>query len=686
MKLSESTIRKWVREALLEDVIVENIELDDVIRNILDDDIIFELLSTKVGRRRGEGPGGRGSSRRSASGSDSETGESVSGVDSSRAGRTQGSNKIESMSSEAQPKFRKFAELANAAGITLRFVSTHRFPSHQWNLKHGPNRVTGNPVAQPCRSDHQYGYAADINATYTDSNGRKVRAHMKSSEASWRPVVELSKQAGLQWLGMRDPVHFYLRNVSSSIKDKCDSFYTSKLGTSSRSSWGSARMKSLENDPEIRNILRVTESELKDILLLVKNDKRITELLTTSAGSGRGSGSISSRVEDSFEEEEEVVSLSGDAAENAEIEVAKWQGKNEKDSNMASTLASYAEWLGLDSEYFPGAPWSGGFVSYAMRNDSSFPKAAGHMRYMGAAKAARDAGKTSGFVAFQPDEVTPERGDIVCRPREGSGNGWDKIGRKNHCDIYLGGDRVAGGNLNDTAEERAYNKDITSMVIKRLAETLSTGAGAGASSGGSSSSDESGSVDDAGGAGATSSGEMVDSGNVKIIGMNIKEGEPAKVLYYYGGVPAGTKGRDFVAGKIQGIGSRTPIIAVIGNFTESFSSMKSKLEDFIKDKNISVSESMLGGWSRGAQGLADAMKSGGFSKVIYADPSPGYLTGTKHGNAKIYYNPENWTGKYAHLGQQQIPLATAMGQKDSGLKSGQSHEVILLSSLRELLS
>ena len=188
--------------------------------------------------------------------------EEEAGVDASKVGKTQGSNRIDALSSEAQPKFREFARLANEAGITIRFTSTHRFPSHQWNLKHGPDRITTNPVAEPCRSDHQYGYAADINATYTNTSGQKIRAKMASNEASWKPVVDIAKQVGLQWLGMRDPVHFYLRNVSSGIKDRCEDFYSEKLGTSDKEGWGSADMAALENDPELRSILGVAESAI----------------------------------------------------------------------------------------------------------------------------------------------------------------------------------------------------------------------------------------------------------------------------------------------------------------------------------------------------------------------------------------------------------------------------------------
>jgi len=270
VKISEKKVRELVRGAISERALRKNISSS-----------ISEVLSSKA-QAVSRGSSGGGWRRKG-----NESGEEDIGVDASKVGKTKGSNKITSLSSEAQPIFREFARLANEAGITIRFTSTHRFPSHQWNLKFGPNKVTGNPVAQPCRSDHQYGYAADINATYKDTNGKSIRAKMASNEASWLPVVEIARKAGLNWLGMKDPVHFYLRNVSGGIKDKCDDFYSEKLGTSDKTKWGSASMAALENDPEIKNILKVTESNMsmisesvvRDTILRIIGEERLSDVL-----------------------------------------------------------------------------------------------------------------------------------------------------------------------------------------------------------------------------------------------------------------------------------------------------------------------------------------------------------------------------------------------------------------------
>ena len=237
MLIKESYLRSIIRQSLLKQLLSEKLTA-------------VSKVATKRAQRR-QGVTSRASSRD----------EDISGVDSSTKGSTQGGNKLGTLSNESQPAFRNFIQMANDAGITISVVSTHRFPSHQWNLKYGKNKITGNPVAEPCWSGHQYGYAADINASYKDNNGKNIRASMKSSKKSWEPVVAIAAKAGLSWLGMADPVHFYFKKTPGSLKRKCDDFYTRKLGTSDRESWEFDKMASLENDPELKNILKISESK-----------------------------------------------------------------------------------------------------------------------------------------------------------------------------------------------------------------------------------------------------------------------------------------------------------------------------------------------------------------------------------------------------------------------------------------
>ena len=137
---------------------------------------------------------------------------------------------------------------------------------------------------------------------------------------------------------------------------------------------------------------------------------------------------------------------------------------------MKSTLAAYAAEVGQGEDYFPGQPWSGGFVSWAKQNEPGFPKSAAHQTYMSHAKRNRDSGKETGQIAYKPSEEQPDPGDLVCRNREGSGDGWDDIGPMNHCDVFLGGSDMAGGNLEDTAKVVRYNPQRGTMIIKNISE------------------------------------------------------------------------------------------------------------------------------------------------------------------------------------------------------------------------
>jgi|ETNvirnome_2_300_1030623.scaffolds.fasta_scaffold01436_7 hypothetical protein len=205
-------------------------------------------------------------------------------------------------------------------------------------------------------------------------------------------------------------------------------------------------------------------------VLLTEKLQSVFEKLPTDAYSQRS-------AELPSEEEEitaQVSSAIGDAADNAEAEFQRWGGSHETDPGMRDTLAAYWSNVGVDAEKYirKRRPWSAAFISWALQNEPEFKKSAAHSTYMRAAKNARDAGSTSGFVAYKPEELEggPQRGDIPCRPR-GTGNGWNRIGSKNHCDIYVGDNKVIGGNLGDTSKRVGYNPRKYSMVIKKLTES-----------------------------------------------------------------------------------------------------------------------------------------------------------------------------------------------------------------------
>jgi len=208
------------------------------------------------------------------------------------------------------------------------------------------------------------------------------------------------------------------------------------------------------------NVLYLTHDELYQVVGEV--------LLEKLQGASRGSPHATRRQSRSARREEEPSGpAQGGPAAIAIAEFEHWGGRKESDPAMKQALEKYATHLGANKNIFPGLPWSGGFVSWAMQNEPGFNKGAGHMRYMNQAKTARDNGDTTGFVAFKPDEIQPREGDLVCRPREGSGNGWSRIGRKNHCDVFVGGGQMIGGNIDDTSKKAAYNKDRATMIIRK---------------------------------------------------------------------------------------------------------------------------------------------------------------------------------------------------------------------------
>ena len=128
-----------------------------------------------------------------------------------------------------------------------------------------------------------------------------------------------------------------------------------------------------------------------------------------------------------------------------------------------------------------GDPWSAAFISFTA-DGTGLSSATGHSVYMKQAKRNRDSadgdvGKmnrtsSSKYVALMTAEKTPSVGDIVCRPRQGSGNGWDDIGAENHCDIYVGQGKTIGGNREIAGRANIigkgnYNKDNYTMIISK---------------------------------------------------------------------------------------------------------------------------------------------------------------------------------------------------------------------------
>jgi len=152
------------------------------------------------------------------------------------------------------------------------------------------------------------------------------------------------------------------------------------------------------------------------------------------------------------------------------------------------------------------------------------------------------------------------------------------------------------------------------------------------------------------------------------------------LVYVYPGVHGG--GQSYVGGVVEGMSRPdNSIVVVAAGPDASWARMMAAGEAALNgDKASSI---RLVGWSAGARGIARAKAAHSFNKIIYADPSPPSLIGTDHGNAIMYYNPSNWSGRYEHLGTMQKQLAVEMGEgKAREIK--ETHEGLLMLSLTNI--
>jgi len=121
-----------------------------------------------------------------------------------------------------------FAELTSL-GYTPKITSARRSVKHQWLLRTGLGGK-GYKTAKPCYSDHQYGFAVDMNAT--DPQGRYISK--KSSHTRWRPIANVATKYNIKWYGAGDEVHFKhlsSRTALPALKAKCKAYYYGKYGS-----------------------------------------------------------------------------------------------------------------------------------------------------------------------------------------------------------------------------------------------------------------------------------------------------------------------------------------------------------------------------------------------------------------------------------------------------------------------
>lgn len=157
-------------------------------------------------------------------------------------------------------------------------------------------------------------------------------------------------------------------------------------------------------------------------------------------------------------------------------------------------------------------------------------------------------------------------------------------------------------------------------------------------------------------------------------------GDEPTLVYVYPGVGYGTQG--YVNTALSGITRTDNTIVLIAKTNRtSWNNFKGDGQAALNGKT--PSSVRIVGWSGGSIGLADALSSDSFDKIIYADPSPRPLLNTNHQNAVMYYNPSNWKGSLVALGvMQEDRLSPQMN--DSAILVEKNHNEILVDSLIEI--
>ena len=250
MKISESEIRKIIRSKLVSEKIA------------------------KTGGGPGSGGGGtpdRNTSRR-RTGDELQAANMANCNPESLAKLPQVNNyaKLELLAADAQPKFKDFLCALISADYEPSINSVRRSPSHQWCLKYGT--CGGTTPAKPCRSDHQYGYAVDMNVTTPGG----TTLGTGSSPASWHPVRDIAEKSGVKWQGASDMIHFYIAGkVAEADKTACKAFYVDKLGAD-MASWGREAMQGVERDPaqnsDLLSALTATQTQITSMAESANNE------------------------------------------------------------------------------------------------------------------------------------------------------------------------------------------------------------------------------------------------------------------------------------------------------------------------------------------------------------------------------------------------------------------------------
>jgi len=103
---------------------------------------------------------------------------------------------LDVLDSSVRADFEAFFASLRAVGIAPQITSARRSAKHQWLLY--TKLLPSKAADRPCNSDHQYGFAIDMNAT---KNGRKITS--ASSSTRWKEIADIALRHNILWYGYR---------------------------------------------------------------------------------------------------------------------------------------------------------------------------------------------------------------------------------------------------------------------------------------------------------------------------------------------------------------------------------------------------------------------------------------------------------------------------------------------------
>ena len=124
---------------------------------------------------------------------------------------------LSALDASVRADFQAFFVELESVGLKPGINSARRSVKHQWGLY---TQLFGkySVVASPCGSDHQYGYAIDMNV-----NGG----------TPGRREADIAAKHNIKWYGPGDEVHFYhntSKTMLKKLKKKCRDYYYTKYG------------------------------------------------------------------------------------------------------------------------------------------------------------------------------------------------------------------------------------------------------------------------------------------------------------------------------------------------------------------------------------------------------------------------------------------------------------------------